>query len=153
MSGKQGFEDQSVASSSEQREKLHGFVLKPLAELIEENGGIVSFLGRHNQNLRLVLDKSNNPLFGTTGDRIRRRIQQKVYRWQDLNTKGTYESGVLNGLGVTSFANRFKKETPNKNKKQQKKSPKLLLLHDRRPCYLQIQIQNHHPLIEALRFL
>jgi hypothetical protein len=102
----------SIATSGERRrEKLHGFVLKPLlAEVIEAKGGIASFRNCKGHKLKFVLNESKNALFGTAGDRVRRRIQQKVNHWHNLNDKGLYEGQVLKVLGIKPFAERFKSQ-------------------------------------------
>ncbi|MEL7342225.1 MAG: hypothetical protein AAGM67_17210, partial [Bacteroidota bacterium] len=74
-----------------------------MLELIERGGGIKRCNGA-DHHLRFLLN-SDEDKFGKQSHNIRRRIQQKVYKWQ----KAPYReySKVLQNFGVAPFAERF----------------------------------------------
>lgn len=60
-----------MSNNKKQYEPLPGFVVKALAELLEENGGIRTFSGKVSQKLAIELDKASAEIFGNRGDPIR----------------------------------------------------------------------------------
>ena len=113
----------NTSEATETKGALPGYLVKSLAEIIEGNGGVLTFGGRTSQKLSILLDKADNKIFGKRGDNIRLRIQKKVWQWQQLQEKGTYETKVLKLLGVPSFESRMKEgaqATRQKPSKQQK---------------------------------
>ena len=94
----------STSASSRRRDELPQHILKQLAKDIEANGGIATF-GGTSHKLAKLLDRRSD-LYGRRAEKIRVRIQKKVYRWQELNKAGTYAERVLSKFKVQSAANR-----------------------------------------------
>ena len=86
-----------------------------LCEDIEANGGIASFIGfsqklYHLLNKLVEVDTLRKSLYKEPGHPIRRRIQQKVYRWQLFWKDELYEKNVLCKFGVVSASQRAQKK-------------------------------------------
>jgi hypothetical protein len=101
----------SGATNSRNSHRLPGFLLKELAELIEENGGI-QVLGANNLTLTSLLDSSNNKIFGKPGDNVRRTIGNKVQYWKKYHKSGNYDRKVLKLFNVQAYGSRH--EDPDK---------------------------------------
>ena len=97
----------SHSTEESKRNRLPAHVQKVLAEDIEADGGIKNLIGS-THGLSNLLDKrlkfTDNP-YGNQGDPLRQRVQQKVYKWQQLHKEGAYIEKVLNKLEIKSFAN------------------------------------------------
>ena len=102
----------SHSTQESKRNQLPVHVQKVLAEDIEADGGIKNLIGS-THGLSNLLDKrlkfTNNP-YGNRADPLRRRVQQKVYKWQQLYEEGTYTEKVLNKLQIKSFDNQQKRK-------------------------------------------
>ena len=106
----------SVSTSSTSRTPLPLNVQKQLAEDIESEGGIRLFAGSGSSDLHLLerLCNTREDTYGVRGDPLRRKIQQKVYRWANSDKKGQYQKKVLDKLGVKSNA-QLKEEEAKRN--------------------------------------
>jgi hypothetical protein len=102
--------NEDFLSSPLSKNPLTVITQKTLADLLESNGGLKSFQGKHNCKLSKVLDQvvaaddNKAVIFGRPGEQpIRRKLQLKVLRWQEKLKKGLYHSEVLDVLGIPSF--------------------------------------------------
>jgi hypothetical protein len=92
-------------TTSARRTKLPVHLLSQLAEHIEAYGGIETHTGKANTVARLLnhlgdIDPVNRSLYKGIGDPLRKRISQKVWRWQKASTEGRYETEVLQAYNV-----------------------------------------------------
>jgi hypothetical protein len=97
----------SSTTSSRARGELPQHITKQLAEDIEADGGIATFITRSHKLLSNLLDKRPD-LYGKRGDEIRKRIQKKVYYWQKYHKAGTYAENILSKFQIQSAAVRNK---------------------------------------------
>jgi hypothetical protein len=106
----------STTTTTPSKTPLSDHAKKTLAELVESNGGLLSFKGRRNHKLSRLLDSQAeteiDPIFGHKGDRIRRKSQLLVLKWQQKHESGTYIRDVLDYYGIRSHENR-QNPTPN----------------------------------------
>lgn len=96
--------NQSDVSSTSSRPGIPYHLQKQLAKDIEKAGGIKTFKkGNQSQSLAALCDKRTD-LFGKRGSVLRRKIINKVYRWEILNRDGLYTDKILNKFSVKSAA-------------------------------------------------
>jgi hypothetical protein len=79
-------------------------IQKQLAQDIEKGGGIESLLTGSDQKVNSLCN-SRQEVYGRRGHPIRRKIQNKIYRWKALYHQGKYADQVLNRFQVKSFPN------------------------------------------------
>jgi hypothetical protein len=96
----------STTASARSRNPLPNHLLKQLCEDIEAYGGIQPHIGKTKSIYNLLnhlveQDPVALSLYKDCRDPIRRKIQQKVYRWQEYYKAGTYEEKVLKVFNVT----------------------------------------------------
>jgi hypothetical protein len=110
MSQQQNIDEISVASDRSSRAtnssencRLPGYLLKELAELIEENGGIQ---GIKERRLSQLIDLSANDIYGLKGGSVRKQIRNKIDYWKTYHKQGTYDLKVLKVFGVQSYETR-----------------------------------------------
>jgi hypothetical protein len=115
----QGKEDASVLSpslhstgsaGSSARKELPFFLLKQLAQDIEDFGGLKTFKGTGSAQDLCKLCNQREDLYGKRGESLREKITKKVFRWKELEDQGLYVENVLNRFGVRSFQNQKKQE-------------------------------------------
>jgi hypothetical protein len=96
----------STTTTTPSKNPLSDHAKKTLAELVESNGGLLSFKGRRNHKLSRLLDSQAeteiDPIFGHKGDKIRRKSQLLVLKWQQKHESGTYIRDVLDYYGIRS---------------------------------------------------
>jgi hypothetical protein len=93
MSTTKSVSSNNSTADSIQRGSFPIWFTDDLLELIEANGGIQRCRGTdHHLEKLLNTDKDK---FGEPGHHLRRRIQQKVYSWQQKYVEGKYKSAVL----------------------------------------------------------
>ena len=109
--------DSSRASSRSSRPGLDPFVQKELAEVLESNGGIASFIDAPEHKLAQLLDEDVDT-FGKRASDLRVQVGKHRSRWIEHHKKGNCHSKVLSRWGVVAFEHRDKDTIPSDKKKK-----------------------------------
>jgi hypothetical protein len=101
----------STTTSARSRNPLPNHLQSQLAEDIEAYGGIQTHIGKSNSCYHLLnhlihQDPVALALYKDNRHPIRRKISQKVYRWQKKYEEGTYEEEVLKPFNVKPASQR-----------------------------------------------
>ena len=75
----------SIGTNGSVRSKIPPPVLKQLFYDIERAGGIQEFDKGVKQALNLLLDNGDPVIYGYRGDKVRKRLTNKVYQWKKLD--------------------------------------------------------------------